>query len=80
MNHDIAHCTGIKYEPKCDNCRRKKAHQELQSLVRRGKTATGQMYQYVNPDECEDSDFSMYWGDCAGAIHDQTDVFKKGGR
>ena len=75
MNHDIAHCVGIKGEPTCKNCKRYKAHQDLKTLVHRGKTATGQQYQYVNAEECEDSDYNLYWAEeYAGHIHDETDA------
>ena len=75
MNHDIAHCTGLKYADKCKNCYRRKAHEDLQRLVNRGKSVTGGMYQYVNAEECEDNDYNLYWAEeYAGHIHDETDA------
>ena len=78
MNHDIAHCTGIKGDPFCRDCKRRKAHEELQQMVHQGKSATGFAYQYVGPQECEDTDYGMFYG-TSGHLHDQTDAMKKGG-
>ena len=47
-------------------------------MVHQGKSATGFAYQYVNPQECEDTDYGMFYG-TSGHLHDQTDAMAKGG-
>ena len=59
MDHDISHCTGIKEDPVCEECVRRKAHEELKQLVHQGKTPTGKVYRYVNPETCESLNYAM---------------------
>ena len=59
MNHDISHCVGIKECPECKDCLRRLAHEDLQSLVRQGKSPSGKVYQYIKSDDCEDCDYGM---------------------
>ena len=75
MNHDITHCTGIKDDPKCSECHRRKAHEELKNLVHRGVTGTGVLYSYMDAEVCKANEYNLFWAEeYAGHIHDDTDT------